>query len=150
MMAAVKSDMDRAAPGHCRIMIRLQEVRARVHDSLSWGTPSEGPNAEGTDILAGILGVAIAARTEEMRAFTSVCMLVYERVEPLARSGRLPRRTLELIAEWSANAELYVRRPRYVEFAKGLVRQLNDAAWGSRLSRDEQDRLIRALLSCSW
>jgi hypothetical protein len=149
MMAAVKSDMDRAAPGHCRIMIRLQEVRARVHDSLSWDTP-EAPNAEGTDILAGILGVAIAARTEELRAFTSVCMIVYERVEPLARGGRLSRRTLELIAEWSANAELYVRRPRYVEFAKGLVRQLNDAAWGSRLGRDEQESLIRALLACSW
>jgi len=150
MMVAVKSDTDRAAPDHCRIMIRLQEVRARVHDSLSWDTPSEVPNAEGTDILAGILGVAIAARTEEMRAFTSVCMIVYERVEPLARSGRLPRRTLELIGEWSANSELYLRRPHYVEFAKALVRQLNDSPWGSRLGREEQDRLIRSLLASSW
>ena len=85
MMAAVKSDMDRAAPGHCRIMIRLREVRARVHDSLSWGTPSEGPNAEGTDILAGILGVAIAARTESLATQspkTCACGLIQAQTLP--------------------------------------------------------------------
>jgi hypothetical protein len=79
-----------------------------------------------------------------------VCMLVFERIEPLARGGRLSRRTLELIGEWSANSELYLRRPRCVEFAKELVRQLNDPPWGSRLDRDEQDRLIRSLLASSW
>jgi hypothetical protein len=141
-MFAFTGDMDHPAPSHLRIVIRLQQLRACVYDSLCRGATA--------DILAGILDVAIAARTEEMRGFTSVCMLVFERIEPLARGGRLSRRTLELIGEWSANSELYLRRPRCVEFAKELVRQLNDPPWGSRLDRDEQDRLIRSLLASSW
>ena len=149
-MFAFTGDLHRPAPGHLRIVIQLQQLRARVHDSLCRGEPSEATNAETADIVAGILGVAIAAHAEEMRGFTSVCMIVFGRIEPLAHSGRLSRRTLELIGEWSANSELYLRRPRYVEFAKGLVRQLNDAPWGSRLGRDEQDRLIRSLLTSSW
>jgi hypothetical protein len=149
-MFAFTGDMDRPAPGQLRIVNRLQQLRASVHDSLCRGALSEVTYAETADILAGILGVAITARAEEMRGFTAVCMTVFERIEPLARSGRLPRRTLELIGEWSANSELYLRRPRYVEFARGLVRQLNDAPWGSRLGRDEQDRLIRSLLTSSW
>ena len=149
-MFAFTGDMDRPAPGHLRIVIQLQQLRARVHDSLCRGAPSEATNAETADILAEVLGVAIAAHAEEIRGFTSVCMLVFERIEPLARSGHLSRRTLELIGEWSANSELHLRRPHCVEFAKGLVRQLNDSPWGSRLGRDEQDRLIRSLLASSW
>ena len=140
-MFAFTGDMDRPAPAaQLRIVTRLQQLRARVHD----------PFVETADILVGILGVAIAARTEEMRGFTSVCMIVFERIEPLARGGRLSRRMLELIGEWSANSELYLRRPHYVEFAKALVRQLNYSPWGSRLGREEQDRLIRSLLASSW
>jgi hypothetical protein len=149
-MFAFTGDMDRPAPGHLRIVIRLQRLRARVHDSLCRGEPPEVTNEESAGLLAGILGVAIAARSEEMRGFTSVCTIVFERIEPLARSGRLSRRMLELIGEWSANSELYLRRPHYLEFAKELVRQLNDSAWASRLGRDEQDRLIRSLLASSW
>lgn len=149
-MFALTGDMDRAAPGRLRIVIRLQQLRARVHDSLCRGAASEATNAETAAIVAGILGVAVAASAEEMRGFTSVCMIVFERIEPPARSGRLSPRTLELIGEWSANSELHLRRPRCVEFAKGLVRQLNDSPWGSRLGRDEQDRLIRSLLASSW
>jgi hypothetical protein len=148
-MIAHKDDGDHASPGHYQIVMRLQAVRARVHDGLRCGAPSEAMHAETTDILAGILGVAIAARTEDLTGFTSVCMLVYERIESFARAGRLPRAMLELIAEWSANSELYLRRPRYVEFAKALVRQLSESQWGARLDRAEQDRLIRALLEYS-
>jgi hypothetical protein len=148
-MIAHKDDGDHAAPGHYQIVMRLQAVRARVHDGLRCGAPSEAMSAETTDILAGVLGVAIAARTEDLTGFTSVCMLVYERIESFSRAGRLPRAMLELIAEWSANSELYLRRPRYVEFAKALVRQLNESQWGARLDRAEQDRLIRALLEYS-
>jgi hypothetical protein len=148
-MIVHKDDGDPAAPGHFQIVIRLQSVRARVHDGLHCGAPSEAMSAEATDILAGILGVAIAARSEDLTGFTSVCMLVYERIESFSRAGRLTRAMLELIAEWSANSELYLRRPRYVEFAKALVRQLNESQWGARLDRAEQDRLVRALLEYS-
>ena len=148
-MIAHKDDRDAAAPNHYQIVMRLQSLRVRVHDGLRCGTPAEAMSAETTDILAGILGVAIAARAEDLTGFTSVCMLVYERIESLARAGRLPRAMLELVAEWSANSELYLRRPRYVEFAKALVRQLNEPQWGSRLDRAGQDRLIRALLDYS-
>ena len=148
-MIAHKDDGEAAAPSYSQIVTRLQSVRARVHDGLRCGTPSEAMSAETTDILAGILGAAIAARSENLAGFTSICMLVYERIESLARAGRLPRAMLELIAEWSANSELFLRRPRHVEFAKDLVRQLNEPQWGSRLDRAEQDRLLRALLEYS-
>jgi hypothetical protein len=148
-MIALKGDTDRTAPSHFQIVIKLQALRACVHDGLGRGASCEATNSEATEILAGVLGVAIAARTEELRGFTSVCMLVYERIEGFGRSGRLPRALLEAIAEWSANSELYLRRPRYAEFARALVRQLNDAPWGSRLDRAEQDGLIRALFEFS-
>ncbi|MGB6310466.1 MAG: hypothetical protein WBF89_22015 [Steroidobacteraceae bacterium] len=148
-MNALVNGMERAAPSQFQIVIRLQAVRARVHEGLRSGAGDEAAGTEATEILAGILGVAIAARAEELRGFTAICMLVYERIERFGHGGRLPRALLEAIAEWSANSELYLRRPRFAEFARSIVRQLNDAPWGSRLDRAEQDGLLRALLEFS-
>jgi hypothetical protein len=98
------------------------------------------------DILTGMQGVADAAREAGLSGFTSVCLHVCERIEPFRRAGSMPKATLGLVAEWAANSELYLRRPQYAEFARALVLQLNDSLWGSRLNREEQNSLMRAML----
>lgn len=144
-MIAPKGDTEAAARSRFQMVIRLQLVRAHVHDCLRRGSSWQPDGAEITEILAGIQGVAIAAREAGLSGFTSVCLHVCGRVEPFQRAGSMPQATLGLIAEWAANSELYLRRPQYAEFAKALVVQLNDRLWGSRLDREEQDSLVRAM-----
>ena len=128
------------------MVIRLQLVRAHVHDCLRRSASSEPGRAEINEMLTGIQGVAVAARAAELGGFTSVCLKVCERIEAFQRTGSMPRATLRLVAEWAANSELYLRRPQYAEFARALVLQLNDSLWGSRLNREEQDSLMHAML----
>jgi hypothetical protein len=145
-MMALVGDMEGGARSRFQIVIRLQLVRAHVHDCLRRGASWEPRRAEIKEILTGIQGVAVAAREAGLSGFTSVCLHVCERIEPFQRSGSMPRATLGLVAEWAANSELYLRRPQYTEFARALVLQLNDGLWGSRLNREEQNSLIRAML----
>jgi hypothetical protein len=145
-MIALKGDKEGGARSRFQMVIRLQLVRAHVHDCLRRGSSWEPGTAEITEILSGIQGVAIAAREAGLGGFTSVCLHVCERIEPFQRTGSMPRATLGLVAEWAANSELYLRRPQYTEFAKALVLQLNDRLWGSRLDREEQNSLMRAML----
>jgi hypothetical protein len=144
MMAEV-SDMEGGARSRFQMVIRLQLVRAHVHDCLRRGDSWEPGRAEINELLTGIQGVAVAAREAGLSGFASVCQHVCERIEPFARTGTMPRATLGLVAEWAANSELYLRRPRHAEFAKALVLQLNDRLWRSQLSREEQNSLIRAM-----
>jgi len=128
------------------MVIRLQLVRAHVHDCLRRSASSEPGRAEISEMLTGIQGVAVAAREAGLGGFTSVCLTVCERIEAFQRTGSMPRATLGLVAEWAANSELYLRRPQYAEFARALVLQLNDRLWGSRLNREEQESLMHAML----
>jgi hypothetical protein len=144
-MNGLTGDKERGARSRVEIVIRLQMVRAQVHDQLHRGASWEDKNIEIDDILSGIQGVAIAAREAGLAAFTSVCLHVCERIEPSLHIGYISRSTLALVAEWAANAELYLRRPRYAEFAKALVLQLNDPQWGSPLDPAEQAKLLHDL-----
>ncbi len=139
-------DREGAAPGYSHIVTRLQLVRARAHEWADRGEPWEPRIAEVEEMLSGIQGVAIAAQSAGLIGFTSACLYVCERVEPLLRSGNMPRATLILLAEWSVNSELYLRRPHFPEFVRALVIQLNDSLWGSQLDPLEQDNLIQAML----
>ena len=145
MMAEV-GDMEGGARSRFQMVIRLQLVRAVVHDCLRRGDSWEPGRAEIAELLTGIQGVAVAAREAGLSGFTSVCLHVCERIEPFQRAGNMPRATLGLVAEWAANSELYLRRPQHAEFARTLVLQLNDKPWGSQLSREEQNSLMRAML----
>jgi len=150
-MNAPTGDMERGARSHFQIVIRLQMVRARVHDGLYRGASWGHENIEIEDILTGVQGVAFAAREAGLAAFTSVCLQVGERIERSLRSGHISRITLALVAEWAANAELYLRRPHYAQFAKTLMLQLNDSRWGSSLDPAEQAKLLHDLLEpSSW
>jgi hypothetical protein len=145
-MIAPKGDMEGGARSRFQMVIRLQLVRAYVHDCLRRGSAWEPGSAEIAEILTGIQGVAIAAREAGLSGFTSVCLHVCERIEPFQRAGSMSRATLGLVAEWAANSELYLRRPQHAEFARALVLQLNDRLWGSRLDHEEQNRMMRAML----
>jgi hypothetical protein len=144
-MNGLTGDKERGARSHFQIVIRLQMVRAQVHDRLHPGVSGEHKKIDIDDILMGIQGVAIAAREAGLAAFTSVCLHVCERIEPSLRIGYITPPTLALVAEWAANAELYLRRPRYGEFAKALVLQLNDPQWGSPLDPVVQAKLLHDL-----
>jgi hypothetical protein len=144
-MNGLTGNKERHARSHFQIVIRLQMVRAQVHDRLHRGLTGEHKNIDIDGILMGIQGVAVAAREAGLAAFTSVCLHVCERIEPSLRIGYITRPTLALVAEWAANAELYLRRPRYAEFAKALVFQLNDPQWGSSLDPTEQAKLLHDL-----
>jgi hypothetical protein len=139
-------EMEGGARSRFQMVIRLQLVRAHVHDCLRRGASSEPGRAEINEMLTGIQGVAVAAREAGLGGFTSVCLKVCERIEAFHRTGSMPRATLGLVAEWAANSELYLRRPQFAEFARALVLQLNDGLWGSRLNREEQDSLMHAML----
>jgi hypothetical protein len=145
MMAEV-GDMEGGARSRFQMVIRLQLVRAHVHDCLRRGSSWEPGKAEIAELLTGIQGVAVAAREAALSGFTSVCLHVCERIEPFQRSGTMQRAMLGLVAEWAANSELYLRRPRHAEFARALVVQLSDRSWGAQLSREEQNNLMRAML----
>lgn len=144
-MTAPKGDKEAGARSRFQMVIRLQLVRAQVHEGLRRGSSWEPGRTEITELLTGIQGVAAAAREAGLSGFTSVCLHVCGRIEPFQQTGSMPRATLGLIAEWAANSELYLRRPQHAEFAKALVLQLNDRLWGSRLDREEQNSLIRAM-----
>jgi hypothetical protein len=148
MMAHVV-DMEGGARSRFQMVIRLQLVRAQVHDCLRRGAACEPSAAEIRELSTGIQGVALAAREAGLSGFTSVCLHVCERIEPFQRNGSMPRATLALVAEWAANSELYLRRPLYTEFARALVFQLNDSLWGSRMTREEQNNLMRMMLERS-
>lgn len=145
-MIAHTGDMEGGARSRFQMVIRLQLVRAQVHDCLRRGDSWEPKRAEITNILIGIQGVAAAAREAGLSGFTSVCLHVCERIEPFQRNGSMPRSMLGLVAEWAANSELYLRRPQFAEFARALVLQLDDSLWGSRLDREEQRSLMRTML----
>jgi hypothetical protein len=145
-MIAHSGDMEGGARSRFQMVIRLQLVRAHVHDCLR-RSPSWAPGrAEIEEILTGIQGVAVAARDAGLEGFKLVCLHVCGRIEPFERTGAMPRATLGLVAEWAANSELYLRRPQHAEFARALVSQLNDSQWGSRLNREEQNSLMGAML----
>lgn len=143
-MNAPVDDMERLSQRHFQIVIRLQKVRAQVQDLRRASMLRE--IAANEELLAAIQGLASAARQGGLVGLTLVANVLGERVESLARRGRIPDGVLALVTDWSARAELYVRRPRFAEFARSLVRQLQDPAWELPLAPAEGDRLISALL----
>ena len=102
-MNGLTGNKERHARSHFQIVIRLQMVRAQVHDRLHRGLTGEHKNIDIDGILMGIQGVAVAAREAGLAAFTSVCLRVCERIEPSLRIGYITRPTLALVAEWAAN-----------------------------------------------
>lgn len=148
-MDTLIDDPERSAHSLFHIVTLLQSLRRNAHDRFHRDPPWDGSRAETAEILAEILAVAIAARVEGFFGFTSVCMIVYERIEALLHRGLMPKAILGQLVEWSASAELYLRRPRHAEFAKALVLQLHHSAWGARLGRGQRDGLIRSLLECA-
>ena len=142
-MNALASDMDRGGR-HFQIVIRLQMVRAQVQELRRAGMSRESFANE--ELLVAIQGVVNAARGARLMGLTFVCLAVCERVELGLRGGSISAPLLALILDWAARAELYVRRPRFAEFAHSLVRQLGEADWGIPFSSTERDRLINAML----
>ena len=143
-MNALVGDMERLSQRHFQIVIRLQKVRAQVQDLRRASVLRE--IAANEELRAALQGLAGAARQGGLVGLTLVSNVVGERMESLARRGRIPDHVLSLITDWAARAELYVRRPRFAEFARSLVRQLQDPAWELPLAPAECDRLISALL----
>jgi hypothetical protein len=131
---------------HFQIVMRLQLVRRLVRDVVNGECSWDLRWHEMEDILIAMQGVAAAARTAGLSGFTSICLHLCERVLPPMRSGYLP---IALLADWAANAELYLRRPHRREFATALLEQLNDPQWLGPLDPAEQASLLRALLEPS-
>ena len=129
-----------------QLVMRLQLVRRLVHDVVTIDYSAELLRRHMGAILIAIQGLTGAARTAGLSGFTSVCLLLCKRVEPSMRGGYLPN---NLLTEWAAIAELYLRRPHHREFARALVAQLNDPQWHSPLDSAEQECLLRSLLGPS-
>jgi hypothetical protein len=144
-MNARTHDMEQGTQNYFQLVIRLQAVRMHVHDQLQRTDSAFREPAETKDIVLAIQAVAIAAHEAGLYAFTSVCLYVCERIDPSLRSGYMSQPMLALVAEWTANAELYLRRPRFAPFAKTMVQQLNDPRWGEPLNANDLDALIRDL-----
>jgi hypothetical protein len=144
-MNARRRDMEYTTQGYFQLVIRLQVVRMHVHDKLRCADGAAQEPAETKDIVCRIQAVAIAAHEAGLFAFTSICLHVCERIDPSLRSGYISKPTLALVAEWTANAELYLRRPRFVQFAKAMLLQLNDRRWGEPLDPHECETLLEEL-----
>ena len=139
----------RAGVGHqnyFQLYIRLQLVRRLVHEWPARESAGQPGIAGVEEMLSGIQAVASAARDAGLCGLTSACLHVCERVEPWLRCGRIPRATLNMLAEWAANSELYLRRPHSREFATALAMQLNDSRWGLGTGLVERDDLVRTLM----
>jgi hypothetical protein len=124
-------------------MIRLQMVRAQAQELRRAGVPHEA--FANRELLIAIQDLANAARSAQLQGFTLVCHALKDRVE-LLRHGFIPDSVLALILDWAARAELHVRRPRFVEFARALATQLSEPAWGLSMTPAECDSLTLAML----
>lgn len=131
---------------HFQLVVRLQLVRRLVHDVTTIDYSADLLRRHMEDILLVIRGLTGASRTAGLGGFTAVCLHLCKRVEPTMLSGYFPN---TLLAEWAANAELYLRRPHHREFATAMLAQLNDPRWHSPLDAAERVYLLRSLLEPS-
>jgi hypothetical protein len=131
---------------HFQIVMRLQLVRRLVNEASDRGIPPNLRRGEAEEILRAIQSVANVAGGVGLHGFASVGLSVCQRIEPLVRNGDLPLMTLQLLGEWAANSELYLRRPRRREFATAVLKQLNDLQWHRPLDSVELASLLHGML----
>lgn len=129
-----------------QILIRLQNLRTQINEWLNRGEDWQPTVDDLDNLLAYLQGMAVSARAWGLMGFTSMCLHVCERIEPLRRSGHMPRSILEMLDGWLTHAERYLRRPQSAALAHLLVVQLNDPRWGTGLDPGEETRLLRELM----
>ena len=146
-MSALIDDMPRQYPHHFQIIIRLQLVRAKVCDLARCDLSRE--HLALAELQSSCQSVSTAAREAGLQALMAVSQEVSARLAVALRTAQITEAMLGLIGDWAANAELYLRRPHFRGFARTLVLQLNDPAWGAVMEGAAQMRLLHELTG-SW
>ncbi len=129
---------------HYQIIVRLQVVRGWIYELSYRDLARETAALE--ELSTGIQSVANAARESGLRGYAEVCREIQSRFESALRRGGFPEAALELIDDWAASSELYLRRPHSHAFARALVMRLTEPRWGIPIDDLDQARLIDELL----
>jgi hypothetical protein len=128
------------------VLIGLKKLRAQIHTWRS-GTACDLDNSEVEELICTLRGLATAARTTGFDAYGCVCLHLAEHIEDLQRSCRLSRSTMNLLSEWGAYSDSYLRHPREPTVVMTMIMHLNHPKWRSPFCLTEQYMLSRALLS---
>ncbi len=128
---------------HYQIIVRLQVVRGWIYELSYRDLAREIAALE--ELLTAIQSVASAARESGLGGYAKVSLEVQSRFESALRRGGLSEITLDLVDDWAASSELYLRRPHSGGFARALVMQLNEPLWGTAIGMIDEAKLIDEL-----
>ena len=141
-MSVLDHEASASVRHHFQIIVRLQMVRAKVSDLVSREVAHETALK---DLALAIQSVKRTAKGAGLFGFATACQWVAERFAAAHARGEVTAKLLALIADWSAGAELYVRRPRFQGFARSIILQFNDPGWGSAMDVALQGELLDEL-----